>query len=242
MQNSTLQDSPKDKIMSAYDAWSRTKSPEDTKNLLNALDPQIMSALKSFSPGMEESLKLKAQILTMDAIKTYDPSKGMHLKSYVYQRLQPIQRVYGQRNNPIKVPERQVLDSMALAKYENEFRDKWDRDPSASELADLSGMSIKQITRIRTNKAVVSETNTIDPESGNAMVSKKEDPQEVWSHYVYYSLDPIDQRIYEMVTGFGGSKIYKKGEIAVKLKLTPAAVSQRINKIAAKLQEGINLG
>ena len=241
MQTSTSSES-KDKIMSAYDSWVKTQSPEDTKNLLNVLEPQITSALRSFSPGMEDSLKLKAQVLTMDAIKTYDPTKGMHLKSYVYQRLQPIQRIYGQRSNPVKVPERHVLEAMSLAKYENEFRDKWDRDPSVSELADISGIPIKRITQIRRNKASVSETNTIDPESGNAMVTQKDDPQEVWSHYVYYSLDPTDQRIYEMVTGFGGSPIYKKAEIAKILKITPAAISQRVNKIAAKLQEGINLG
>ena len=60
----------------------------------------------------------------------------------------------------------------------------------------------------------------------------------MWSDYVYYDLDPIDKKIFEWTTGYAGSKIIPKGEVAKKLRITPAAVSLRINKIVKKLEEG----
>lgn len=231
-----------DKISEMYKTWRDAPDDTNTSNLLGALKPQINSALKNFAPGMEDSLSLKANVLAMKALKTYDPTKGMHIKSYVYQQLQPIQRVFGKRSNPVKVPERQILEGSALSRYENEFRDEWGREPSVAELADIAGVSIKRIEKIRRNKVTVSETGSLNEETGDTMSSNKDDPQEVWAHYIYAGLDPVDQRIYEMVTGYGGSKTFKKTDIAAHLKISPAAVSQRVNKIVAKLQEGINLG
>lgn len=231
-----------DAITAAYDAWKADSSPDNTKTLMEALTPQIDSALKAFAPGMESSLKLKADILTIKALPKYDPSKGMHLKSFVYQQLQPLQREFGKRANPLQVPERHILEQKSLEKYEADFFDETGREPSASELADYTGIPINRIAKIRAGKLANSESQTISQESGDSLFTMQEDPQKNWEHYVYYSLDPVDQKIYEYVTGFGGVKQLKKGEIANKLKISAAAVSQRINKIVSKLQEGINLG
>lgn len=74
------------------------------------------------------------------------------------------------------------------------------------------------------------------------MISVKQDPQEMWADFVYADMDSIDQRIYEMCTGYGGVDIIPKKDIAAALKISPAAVSQRISKIVKRLQEGANLG
>lgn len=231
-----------DTITSAYDAWKADSSPDNTKKLMEALTPQIDSALRAFVPGMENSFKLKASTLTLKALPKYDHKKGMHLKSFVYQQLQPLQREYGKRSNPLQVPERHIMELKNLQKYETDFFDENGREPSTSELADYSGIPINRIEKIRKGKLANSESQTISQESGDSLFTVQEDPQKNWAYYVYYSLDPVDQKIYEYVTGFGGVKQLKKAEIAAKLKISPAAVSQRINKIVGKLQEGINLG
>lgn len=231
-----------DNITNAYDKWKDNPSQENVKGLMESLSPQINSALKAFAPGMENSLKLRATTITLNSLPKYDPKKGMHLKSFVYQQLQPLQREFGKRTNPLNVPERHVLELKTLNKYETDFFDENGRDASVSELADYSGIPINRIEKIRQSRLANSESQTISKETGDSLFSVQEDPQKNWAHYVYYSLDPVDQHIYEYVTGYGGVKPLKKAEIASKLKITPAAVSQRINKIVAKLQEGINLG
>lgn len=231
-----------DRITVAYDAWKANPSKDNTKILMETLTPQIDTALKAFAPGMESSLKLRASTMTLKALPKYDPSKGMHLKSFVYQQLQPLQREFGKRANPINVPERHIMELKTLAQYETDFFDETGREPSASELADYSGIPINKIEKIRKGKLANSESQMISAESGDSLFTMQEDPGKNWAHYVYYSLDPVDQKIYEYVTGYAGSPILKKSDIAIKLKISPAAVSQRINRIVGKLQEGINLG
>lgn len=231
-----------DSITLAYDQWSANPSSDNTKKLMETLTPQIDSALRSFAPGMENSLRLKAATMTLKALPKYNKDKGMSLKSYVYQQLQPLQREFGKRVNPLQVPERHILELKTLNTYETNFFDENGREPSAAELADYSGIPISRITKIRKGKLANSESQTISAESGDSMFSLKSDPQENWAHYIYQGLDPVDQRIYEYVTGYGGVTPIKKSDIAIKLKITPAAVSQRINKIVKQLQEGINLG
>lgn len=237
-----MKEDPRDNITSAYEKWKTEDTPDTTRELLTTLTPQIDSALKNFSPGMEAGMRLRAQTMALSAARSYDPSKGMHLKSYVYQQLQPIQREYGKRLNVTKLPERHILERKALSQAESDFVDAKGRKPSTAELADFASIPIKRITTIRTHGTPVSESSRIHPETGDDMTSMSVDPQQVWSEYIYSDLDPIDQRIYEMSTGYGGVAVVPKKDIAAELKISPAAVSQRIGKIVGRLQEGVNLG
>lgn len=232
---------PDDPIMGAYEEWKSSKSEESTGKLLSALDGQIGTALHTFAGGMEGHLKLRAQTMTLKAAETYDPKKGMHLKSYVYQQLQPLQREYGKRVNAVKLPERQLLDRRTLDRMELEFEEKHGRQPSTAELADYTSIPVKRIASIRANKPQVVESRTLDPITSDSVNTVQENMEEVWGDYVYGSLGATDQRIYEMLTGYAGAKTYPKGEIARRLKISPAAVSQRINKISSMLEEGLNL-
>lgn len=236
-----MNEESRDNITTAYDAWKKTDNPDTTRELLTSLTPQIDSALKSFAPGMEKGMRLRAQTMALDAIRTYDPNKGMHLKSYVYQQLQPIQREYGKRINVTKVPERHIMERKALDQWEADFYDANGRYASTAELADFSSVPIKRIETIRRHGRPVSESSRVNPETGDDMTSFKQDPQQVWAEYVYADLDPTDQRIYEMVTGYGGVAQLPKKDIAVKLGISAPAVSQRIARIVKRLEEGANL-
>lgn len=237
-----MPETEQDNIMLSYEKWKEEGTPDSTRELITFLTPQIDSALKTFSPGMESGLRLKAQTMAMKALKTYDPTKGMHLKSYVYQQLQPIQREYGKRLNVTKLPERHILERKALVQSENEFIETNGRPPSTAELADFTSIPLKRIAAIRKHGIPLSESSRVHPETGDSMISVKQDPQEMWADFVYADMDSIDQRIYEMCTGYGGVDIIPKKDIAATLKISPAAVSQRISKIVKRLQEGANLG
>jgi DNA-binding Lrp family transcriptional regulator len=63
----------------------------------------------------------------------------------------------------------------------------------------------------------------------------------MWLDYVYFELDPIDKKIYELSTGYKGSEKLPKKEIARQLNISAPAVSKRINKILKKIEEGQEL-
>lgn len=237
-----MPETAQDNIMSSYEKWTKDGTTDNTRDLITSLTPQIDSALKTFTPGMESGMRLKAQTMAMKALKTYDPTKGMHLKSYIYQQLQPLQREYGKRLNATKLPERHILERKELTQSENEFVEINGRHPSTAELADFTSIPIKRITAVRRHGMPVSESSRVHPETGDSMVALKQDPQEMWADFVYADMDSVDQRIYEMCTGYGGVDIIPKKEVAAKLKISPSAVSQRIARIVKRLQEGANLG
>lgn len=230
-----------DSIMAAYTKWQSDGSPDNQTLLLNELKPQISSALRSFAPGMEKQMELKAYTMTMGAIKSYDKSKGMHLKSYVYQQLQPLQREYGKRHQPMQIPERHILERKALAQATDDYIAEHGTEPSTQQLADFTGTSIRRIAQVRKNRVPMTETSQVNQETGSSMLSIKDDPVEVVGHYVYSELDPIDQKIFEWTTGHGGVEKIPVKDMAAKLKISAPAVSQRIARISRKMQEGLNL-
>ena len=236
-----MKEQKRDAIMDAYSAWREDGGEENTSSLMRTLKPQMETALRTFAPGMEGQMRLKAMSMTMGAVRKYDPSKGMHLKSFVYQQLQPLQREYGKRHQPLYVPERHIMERKSLSQYENEFRSQQGRDPSTAELADFSGMSIRRIAAVRKAGVPVTESSRVSPETDQVMVSEREDPMEIMGHYVYSELDPTDQKIFEMVTGHGGVRKQPNNEIAKRLGISAPAVSQRISRIVARMQEGLNL-
>lgn len=134
-----------------------------------------------------------------------------------------------------------IMERQRLTIAETELSDQLGRPPSVMELADYTHTPVKRITAIRAARMAVPESKTFDPETGSPTISQRENAQEVWSQYVYQSLDPTNQRIFEMVTGYGGTKTVPKQEIAKKLRISPSAVSQRIGVITKKLEEGLNL-
>lgn len=224
----------------AWEAWHLSDTPETRRALLESVSPQIGTALHTFAPGMESSLLLKANTMTLNAAKTYDPSKGLKFKSYVYQQLQPLQRIVGKRSNMVQIPERHLIEGRRLAEEVQRFRDENGYDPSAADLADFTGMSVKRIETIRSHRASVSESKATSPE-GDPMASQQEDVQKAWCEYIYNSLPSFDQKIYEWRTGYAGAPVLGVVDIAKRLNTSPATVSQRMKKISDMIQEGMNL-
>jgi GTP-dependent phosphoenolpyruvate carboxykinase len=55
--------------------------------------------------------------------------------------------------------------------------------------------------------------------------------------YVYDESDPIDRKIIEFTTGYGGSPMLSKKEIADRLGISPSQVTRRADRIGMKIQD-----
>ena len=234
----------------AYNNWRGTLAPKgDPKktlaasgDLLKALKPTIDSALTSYGGGSGESLRTQAHLMALDAVKRYDPTKGIKLNTFVFSNLQSLRRKAAERSNIIKVPEGVLLDANTIEKERNELENELGREPTAHELADKTGLSLKRLERVKQGAgAQVAESQTLN-EKGDTLFTKAGDPQKIWSDMVYHDLDPVDKKIFEWSTGYGGTDRIKKGEMAQRLRISQPAVSARINKIVSRLEEGYRVG
>lgn len=224
----------------AYRAWKTSNTPQSRGELLRAVSPVLQTAMYSYGNGEHPALKARAKLLALEAFGTYDPSKGA-LKTHLLSQLQRLRRISAQQQQAIRVPERIVSERAHLSEIEKQLQDELGREPDLLELADRTGLSAKRIEYIRkAHKPIIAGSltdETGETYSPASSIPGAPSPQDAWIELVYHDLGPVDRRILDHTLGLHGAKQLPAGEIARRLGVSPAAVSQRRAKIQALLDE-----
>jgi RNA polymerase primary sigma factor len=226
-----------------FNAWSKAPTPDNMASLLEAANPVLDTAVKSYAGG-DPAFRSRAKLLAADAFRTYDPAKGTKLRTHLLTQLQSLRRHAMQRNQVVKVPERVQTDMWNMHRSQGELNDKLGREPSEQELADHSGLSMKRLRHVRefASGDVAESGLTTRSEDGEAEMfhpgTQQADPEKIWMEYVHHELPPMDRQILEWRTGMLGRPVLSNNEIAGRLRLSAGAVSQRAAKIAARVAEG----
>jgi len=226
----------------AYEAWAQKPNPGRLNEVVRAAKPIISSAITSYGGG-NQSLESRAKLLAAKAVRSFKPSKNTKLRNHLMVQLQPLRRIAKQRGQIVRPPERMVYDTAHLKSKEQEFFDTHGREPSDSELAEASGLSTRRLQKIRQNmRAETSESAVTDQDVREApqltpVVQEEGTIDRVLIEYLHGTLDPTDKLILEYKTGVYGSPVLRNFQIAKKLGITPAAVSQRSGRLAAKMEQ-----
>ena len=128
-----------------------------------------------------------------------------------------------------------------LFKFEEEFYDNHNRYPSDRELSDLMKFSKRQLAQIRKfskSRIYESQQYGADPEESATaaeMTGIMPDRTEELIDLFYDSLSPMEQTILEYRLGLRGRKKLSNAAVALKVKLSPARVSQISGLLADKL-------
>lgn len=226
------------KATESYRQWKLTGDNAYRSEALSGLSPIVESALKSYGGG-NPKLRTRAYIVAAKALDRYDPSHDVQLDTYVYNSLKALIRERQDRETAVHIPENVRMDSKAVLEFSDRFQDERGREPSLDEISEAVGLSHKRIARA---KQVGSEamSSMYEGEKGDVTYGEKRTRSDIWQDYIYHDLDPISQKIFEWKTGYGGSPIISSDkEIADKLGVSPAAVSQRKKRLVGRLQEGL---
>lgn len=221
----------------AYADWLRDKSPANMSKVLDALSPTINSEITRYA-GPSSLLRSKAKVLAIKAVKSFDPMSGARLNSWVVTGLKPLSR-YGIQQRDIHVPEVAARQAAAVNAATERLIDELGRDPTDEELADELGISSKRVHAVR-EKAMASmhsgafDESVSDDASSIPGVSKT-DPMDFAREAVYRDLSPDDKLIFDSATGSHGVKPMKAIDVAAKLGVSPATVSQRAKVIGEQL-------
>lgn len=217
--------------------WQKNQTPEDTSELLARMKPTITSAMNSFAPGMDDHLAVKAANITLNALKLYDPRAGAEPATFVFNNLKRLSRYSAKASNIIPQPEGVALERKRVQDIMAKFEDEHDREPSMAELADLTGISVKRLDRVLQSQQVLPESATLTQDSQQDRFGKSDVTDDDYFEYVYSSVGPIDQKIMEWSSGKHGVKPLTNNQIAAKLKMSAAAVSQRKNRIQGLMSD-----
>lgn len=223
---------------SSEPAWKRLQQGDRdaTSAFIKEVTPTIDKCVASFA-GNDPSYKTQARLLAIDAAKTYDPAKGGSIDTHVYNHLKRLQRISAQRTNLPKISENMSLDKLQVARAIREYQADHGSDPSTEDLANILGMSRKRIDAIMNNKAVVSEGVFTTEHGDSTVASKSTHALDLYNNAIYDELDNTDKKIYEWATGYGKGERLSNAEIAKRLNISPAAVSQRYAKISNKFAQ-----
>lgn len=223
----------------AYEFYKRKPTRGNRLKLVQLYQREIDNAVNGMVGGQASRVvRRRAYVLAAQAVKTYDPSMGVPLKNHILVNLQPLHRMARQIHEPISIPERHRRYRALLDQAREELWAKYDREPTDEELADHTGLSVRQQKRVSDlERGMFSESSFAQAgqtdEGPGEMPGKAVDPMKEWEDYVYHDLDPIDKKIYDArIKGTG------TGDLATKLNVTPGAVSQRLAKIENRILRG----
>lgn len=216
----------------AYTTWKADPTPGNLNAAVRSLDSTINYALYAVGDTNNPQLRHQARLFTAEAVKTFDPTKGAQLPSWVSGQLQSLRRFKRENTGPVKVPERAQLDAWHLEKTRRDFLDRNGAEPDVKQLADASNLSVKRISDVRrATRPVVAQDAIGDVEQH--LVNFTDEALE----YVFDESDATDRQIIQMLTGYGGTPMLPKHQIAQQMGVSPSQITRRSDRIARKLQD-----
>lgn len=217
------------KYQAPYDTWKSDPSPTNTSNLLKALEPEIRRGISAHVGGRPNPLiRSRARRLALQAVQTYDPTKA-RLGTHVVNQLQGLKRIARKQTQVLRTPERVAIDQGRVENARAELVDRLGRDPSATELADYTGLSVKRLDYLRQFKHPLAEGTVVGPtgEDSVGFLPAVQQSSNAWAEVVYSDMDAINQKIMEWTLGLHGEPVLSNQEIARRLRVSPGAISQR---------------
>ena len=226
----------------SYEQWKSTPTPQNMRQIVKELEPTIQSAVNTYAGNkVGDPVRHRARILAAQAIRSYDPKYGASLQTHVNRQLQALQRMTPALTDPLPQPEKFRRDSQALTNATNSLQEVLGREPTDEELAEETKLPIARVIKVRSGQRARIPMSMYeaddDDESTPEPVASSRDDFDDWMDAVYHDLGETDKLIFMYRTGYRGQQPMPNQEIARKLGVSPAYISQRASWIQKRLDE-----
>lgn len=244
-ESSLIEKDEPSKLDSKYLAWTTEPTHQNLYAVVKELQPTIDYTLSQYGVRGDSLIEGEARLVAARAVRKYDPTQGAGLKTYLSSQLQQLQRKIRRLREPIRIPERQTLDAAAIQRMTVEFIEEKGYEPSTGELANYSGISPERIAKLRALPRIASDASVsaaptgADSEAGGMQEAAvyTTDWLDDAMRYVYTEAEPLDQKIFESMTGYLGAEVLKPAELAAKLNISQSQISRRFARMMSDLQD-----
>jgi len=237
LETDVKQTSPLD---SAYESWKADPSPGALNSVVRELNPTIDFTLIGLGAKGDPVLTGEARLVAASAVRKFDPERGAGLKTHVSNQLKQMHRKARQNRTSLRVPERHTFEQHALWRAEQDFIEKKGREPSLAELGDWTARSVEHIKKIRRIPKTLSQSQSAGSDSEGGPREPGDDRPDYLNEsmdYVYYSLPPKDQKIFEYMTGYGETAQLAPVEIAKRMGVSQSHISRRFAAMMNQLHD-----
>lgn len=216
--------------LALWEEWHKTQSPVALQQLLDQMNPIINREVNKWASSMSRSLlEMEGKRLAVEAFKSFDPTKGATLSTYVASRLPKLSRIVYANQNTARLSETKALLFHTYNAATNELRDRHGRDPTNDELADHLGWSHKKLNQFQRQagrKEFVESEEHPDYDQGDDHLID----------FIYHDLTPLQQQIFEHSTGYMGKEKLSGAAMMKKLNITQGQLSYQKNLIVKKIE------
>jgi DNA-directed RNA polymerase specialized sigma subunit len=225
-----------------YDAWAKAPTPQGLRKVVDTLQPTVDQALKTYAGGSEvPTVRSRARQLAAKAVRSFDPKHGVKLQTHLMRQLQELQRVAPSTVEPLALPVKFRRDQGAIRSAMTTLTDDLGREATDEEIADATMLPLKRVLRVRGRmrarvpfSAMNADADDEDDDAPDVVASQRT-PEDDWLDAVYHDLGEQDRLIMGYRTGYRNSPVLTNQEIAAKVRMHPASVSQRASIIQKKI-------
>lgn len=204
------------------------------KPLMTAYQPLVNREVDRWSGSGLPRVALEAQAkkLLLGAFRTFDASRGAQLQTHVMHRLRAMDGYVAAHRLDVRMP----VDRLRLADkaYRSQQQLTLDlgREPTTEEISRHSGIGTTTIGKLTRFSSQLSSA----AEAGGFSAPVKEDisHDQIVADFLYSDLSPMQQKVFEYSVGHNNKEILPPGEIAKKLGVSAARISQLKGQIAKK--------
>lgn len=211
--------------------FQRDKASTD---LLTALAPNIFSAVNQFRAASlpPQSIELEAKRLALNAAKTWRPGIG-NLGAFVSSKVKMGLYDYVTRNQNIAtIPREHIGRIGAFKRTMEDLGDRFGREPTSLEVATHMNVPLKKVTVLRQMlRPTGLESATVD--SGFEDVTDDRNRERV--RLAYYGFTDQEKLVFDFSTGAHGQEKLGTNDIAKRMKVTAARISNLRLSIANKI-------
>lgn len=223
----------RDKDMEIFNRYKQG-DPNAKWELVKHLDPIIQSNVRKYSNVLPRSV-VEAQLkqYTLKAIDSFKPDTGNQLKTHVMGQMRKINRSNYQNQSAIRLPENYYINYKPYQDTVKNLTESFGREPSDSEVAGKLGWRPldAQRARERYTKEFFEGQATYDV----GMVDRDDSSSAL--RFAYNSMSPLEKRVLELKSGYGGIKAIPAGKIHQVLKITPSRMNRLQQSVVGKIQE-----
>ncbi len=132
----------KQRDLNLYHAWKKDGDKKALGALIKSLHPIIYSEVRRVSGTLPEAaLMAEAKKWAINAIQTYDPSKGVAVSTHVMNYLPKVRRLNYKYQNSARLPENLHLQFTEFQNAVSHLENTLNREPTDEEIAEELGWS-----------------------------------------------------------------------------------------------------
>jgi DNA-directed RNA polymerase specialized sigma subunit len=221
-----------DKVEGLHASWRKEPTPQNLSKVMDGIGPDLDRAITSAGGQPGPLTRGTARRAAVQAAQRYQPGGKAQFRTFLNSELQQLSRQMRQQRFVIDVPELSARRARELQGAAAEMESATGMYPSDAQLADKLHIPIKKIRSLMAATYPEMVTSNAEAPARNSQVISQ-----LVQDMVYHSLPPGDQIIMQHAMGYGGSQVLSGKDVARKLKVTPATISQRLTKIQAMIQQ-----